>query len=507
MNRLNRTFSRLASLACVASLAACGSPKADTKSPEVAPAPTSQEPVWPDEPYRAEQPLAGATPQVVIPQVQTFTLKNGIEVYLLERHELPVVSMQLSFDVGSVSDPASRVGLASLAMDLFDEGTKKLDKIAFEERQADLASSVWASAGRESSTVGIQTLKRNLEPTLELLSEMLSAPGMRKGDLERLREQRRIRLAQARATPGGAGRRLWGSVVFGAKHPYGHVGTEKHLDAIRLKDCTRFVKKLGAKGARLFVVGDVTRQEVETVVGDKLGGFKGNSPTGTKVSAATPRAGTVFLVDIPGAAQSSIRVGHTGPLRTAADYESTYLMAAILGGSFSSRINMNLREEHGYTYGARAGFSYYLQGGSFAASSSVRTDATGASLREVAKELQTMRTTDVSAEELAREKDGTLLALPSRFATGRSTLGTFAQLVRFGLPLDYYGGYQERVRAVDIAAVRKAAQAHLKSDGVKVLVVGDAEKIRADLDALVSEKVFGDGPLVVLDADGNEQKG
>jgi zinc protease len=177
-------------------------------------------------------------------------------------------------------------------------------------------------------------------------------------------------------------------------------------------------------------------------------------------------------------------------------------MLEILGGSFSSRINMNLREDKGYTYGGRAGVSYRRAGGSFSASSSVRTDVTGPALREVIKEILGMRAGDPTAEELRRVQEGAMLALPAEFATPSDTLGAVQRLSFFDLPLDWYAGYQQRLRAVDIAAVRKAAEKHLRAQDFVVLVVGDADKVLKDLDAIAAEKVFGKGGLVVLDADG-----
>ena len=216
--------------------------------------------------------------------------------------------------------------------------------------------------------------------------------------------------------------------------------------------------------------------------------------------------GTVFFVHVKDAPQSSVYVGHAGPKRTDKDYEATDLMAEILGGSFSSRINMNLREDKGYTYGSRAGFSYRRNGSTFSASAQVRTDATGPSLREIAKELATMRSSDAKPDELTRVQEGALLALPAEFDTPSSTLSAFRQLKYFGLPFDWYEGYQKRLKAVDIAAIRKAAEKHVRGKDFVVLVVGDATKVQADLEAIAKEKLFGPGGLVILDADGQPAK-
>jgi zinc protease len=216
----------------------------------------------------------------------------------------------------------------------------------------------------------------------------------------------------------------------------------------------------------------------------------------------------VFFVDIPGAAQSQLYIGHPGPSRNEPDYEATRLMAAVLGGGFASRINMNIREDKGYAYGARAGFSYNKTGGTFAASSSVRTDATVPALREIVTEIRKIRSAPVEAEELERERDGTLLGLPAQFSTARRVQGTYANLVFFGLPLDYYEQFQARVRAATPADLEEAARKHLRDDGFKVLVVGDGATIRESLRALAAEEgLLGAEGFVELDGDGKVLRG
>jgi zinc protease len=178
-------------------------------------------------------------------------------------------------------------------------------------------------------------------------------------------------------------------------------------------------------------------------------------------------------------------------------------MAEILGGSFSSRINMNLRENKGWAYGARGRFSYNRGGSYFTAGSSVRADATGPAVLEIAKEIELMRTTDATAEELLRERDGALLAMPTQFATATSTLFSFRELEFYGLPMNWHEGHQQRLRALDTAAIRAAAEAHLQVDGHVVLVVGDGAVMLESLEKIAADKVFGPGGIQYLDADGN----
>ncbi|MEZ4380178.1 MAG: pitrilysin family protein [Nannocystaceae bacterium] len=508
MKRLPRAGTITAALAALVVSAAggCKAP-AETEPPPVAapapaPAPEATGPVWPDEPFRAEQPAPGPFAELQLPAIKTFTLGSDLEVFLVSQDRLPTVYMTLEWDLGEVADPAKKAGMHSLCVDLIDEGTRRLDKIAWEEAQADRAVSVWTSSGRETASAGVRALKGQLDPALDLFFEMLREPGMRQKDLDRVRDRRKASLVQARATPSSIASRVNPALVWGDTHPYGHIETEKTFDAVTVADCKKIAGKLRPGGARLFVVGMITEDELRAAFDARAKGWKGKAPQAKKIPDAAPKSGAIYLVDAPGAAQSVISIGHPGPARQAPDYEATYLMAQILGGSFSSRINMNLREDKGFAYGGRGSY-YYARGGSrFAAGASVRTDATGESLREVAKEIQGMRAAPPTPEEVQREKSGAIAALPARFSTPTRTLFAFESLAFYGLPLDWYSGYTERIAAVDPAAIHKAAQEHLQESDFVVLVVGDASVIKDDLQKIADERLFGAGGLVVLDADG-----
>ncbi len=492
-------------------LAACRPPPAgpvpEPTPPPVVATPEPSGPVWPDEPFRAGAPTPGPIPELRLPSVETFKLANGLDVFLVEQTSLPTVTMYFEFDGGSVADPPSKIGLTSICLDLLDEGTKNLDKAAFEEKQADYAVNVSSSAGSESSNVSVRALKAQLGPALDLMAEMLQTPGLRKDDFDRIKDRRKAALLQAKASPGPVAGRLWNALVWGADHPYGRIETDKTIDAIKLSDCTAVINKLRPGGAQLWVTGMINRAELTAAIESRLPKWTGKAPARAKLAPAKPRLGTIFFVHIADAAQSSIYVGHPGPDRKAPDYAATDLMMNILGGSFASRINMNLREDKGYTYGGRAGIAYRRNGGTFTASSSVRTDVTVPALREVHKEIAGMRSGDPTTEELRRVQEGALLALPAQFATPSNTLSAFQRLDFYDLPLDWYAGYQQNVRAVDIPAVRKAAETHLRGQDFVVLVVGNSDVILNDLKQLANDKVFGDGGLVILDADGKPAAG
>lgn len=514
-----KTATTLSLVAASALLAACkpqptSQPPVDNQpvGPQpVASAPTEQEAApppanWPDEPFRAQRPTPGQVAELKLPQVETFKLGSGLEVFLVRNDKLPTVYMNFEFDVGSVNDPKNQIGLHSLCLDLLDEGTAKLDKVAWEEKQADHAVAVSSFGGSDTSGLAVRALKRELPHALDLLAELLREPGLREADFQRLKDRRKASITQAKGSPGSIAGRISGSLFWGADHPYGRIETEKTVDAIQLKDCAKVVAKLKPGGARLWVVGQISQDEIKSELASRLPEWKGKAPTKAAVAGPKPQLGKLFFVHVKDAPQSSVYVGHAGPKRNAPDYEATDLMAEILGGSFSSRINMNLREDKGYTYGGRAGFGYRRAGSTFTASSQVRTDATGPALREIAKELTTMRATDATSEELMRVQEGALLALPAEFDTPTATLRAFQQLRYHGLPFDYYEGHQKRLRAVDIPAIRKAAEKHLRAKDFVVLVVGDANKVLPDLEAIAGEKLFGAGGVVVLDPDGQPAK-
>lgn len=476
--------------------------------PEPAPAPQAQpqELAFPAEDWRKERPTAGEPRPFKLPEIKTFKLDSGIEVYLVERHTLPTVSMTLAFDGGAVNDPKGKEGLAYVCMDLMAEGTKRLDKIAFAEAQADLASNVGAGAGTEEQAVWMSTLTKNLDPTLDLWVEMLIEPGFRESDFKRGIARRKEQLKQIKGSAASVAGRVGDSVLYGLTHPFGRVTSDAAYDAITLADCSAYhATWLKPKGARLFVVGDITEADLRAKVGKRLAGFTGKAKASKKPGGAKPRRGAIFFVDVPGAKQSVVRMMHLGPKRTAPDYLPTTLMARILGGGFSSRINMNLREDKGWAYGARGGFSYNRDGSTFGAGGSFHTEHTKNAILEVYAEVQQMATQKkaITDEELAREQEGEVLGLPGDFATAGQTLGQFRNLIWYGLPLTYYNTYVDRVQKVTKRQVVAAARKHLKPNKLAVLVVGDGAAVLPGLLELTADKTFGSGNLVILDTDGN----
>lgn len=460
---------------------------------------------------RSKRPTPTAIAELKVPVPEQFTLDNGLQVYLLKTDTLPTVTMTFEFDVGAVTDPADKIGLASVCFDLYSEGTARLDKVAWSEALADHAVSIVSPAGLETSTVKLESLVSELDPGLDLLAELLTSPGMRQADFDRIIADRKAALAQSRGTANGVASRLIGSLVWGNGHPYGPVQTEANLDAMKLADCKAWVAQLQPEGARLWVAGKVTRETLSDALNKRLAKWTGKAPTAKEIPPAPKASGTIFAVQVDGSVQSMVIVADPGPMRTAEDYEATHLMAQIFGGGFASRVNMNLREAKGYAYGSSGRFSYRRGGSQLGISASVESSTTALSLREISSEIKKMRDTLATPEELLRERDGALLALPARFAQAGDALDELRSINFFGLPLTWFASYQDHLKAVDLAAIQTAAKAHLAPGEVVVLVVGDLTKpakdadgktIRDELQKLADEKVFGSGGLVLLDPDG-----
>ncbi len=489
---------------------------------------TPQELAFPEEDFRTKQPPAGKPRDFRLPKVKPFSLKNGVKVFLVEQHALPIVSLDLNFDGGAMTDPKGKEGLASVCMGMLTEGTEKLDKLQYAEALADVASSVSAYATDDSTGLTLGSLTKHLQPTFELFVATLRSPGLRPSDFDRMIKRRIENVRQSKGNPASVAGRVTGTVLFGSQHPFGTVTTEQSLQAITLDDCRQYATTYFKPGnARLFVVGDLTEAQVRAYFEKgELAAWRGAAPKLPTLGQPKTLQGRIFFVHIPGSAQSQVSLLHFGPKRTAPDYFANSMMTSVFGGGFASRLNMNLREAKGYSYGARGGFGYTKQYGTFSASASVRTDSTYQTLLEIDREVKELWSgkTPITPDELAREKQGAILGLPGQFATAQAALGQYRRLVYFGLPLDYYGSFVSKVGQVNAAQVKAAAAKQLRPGQAVYLVIGDGDakmivrnsegkdvpytkdgkqlSLREALADLASRGDVGAGGLVELDTDG-----
>ena len=488
---------------------------------------------FPDDAFRKELPKGGEPRDFSLPKVKTFKIGRDIDAYLIESHKLPTITATLEFEGGSVNDPRNKVGLASVCMGLVSEGTEKLDKLAFRAALADIASSVGSWSGRENQGITMSTLSKNFDATFELFRDTVVSPGFRKSDLDRMIKRRLESLKQAKGSAASVGRRLKNRILYGARHPFGSIVTEKSYKAIGVEDCKRYHRSyIKPRKARLYVVGDMTEKQVSDKFGKLLGaGWRGTPRRSARLPRPRSERGKLFFVHVPNAKQSMLYAMHFGPQRKARDFFANSMMSAVLGGSFSSRVNMNLREDKGYSYGARARLGYSRAYGEMVASSSVRVDSSHQSLLEMFKEMTDLATgaRPATPSELAREVNGAILSLPGQFATAGAALSRYRGLVYYGLPLDYYNSYVKNVRGIDTKQVNASAKKHLDPSDAIILVVGDGDAaqiyrndagkdvplvddkgqpvtLEAALKKLVASGKVGKGAFVRLDADGNVVK-
>ena len=452
---------------------------------------------------RTVEPKLGPTPKFTPPTVVRRKLANGLEVLIAERHELPILTLNLVVKGGETLVPAGKEGLASLTASLLTEGTTTRDSLQLAGALSEIGASVTAQGGLEETTLSLTTLTKHTAKALELYSEVLLHPAFPEAALERLRSRRLAQILARSASPEGVAGLVFPRLLYGQEHPYGRpdLGTPQSVKGLTPEDARALYGKLfHPNNAALIVVGDITPDAAVTALDATLADWAPGQPVSTDLpEPPAGKAVSVFLVDKPAAAQSILSVGQVGVPRGTPDYFPLSVMNAILGGQFSSRINLNLREKNGYTYGARSGFAFRQGPGPFQAGGAVRTEVTREALIELIKEL-----TDISGPrpatpvELSFAKDRLVKGFPSRFETTFGVAGALADLVVYHLPDDYFTTYQGAIEAVSRADVDRVAKRYVDPGHMVILIVGDRAKVEPTLKSLPYAEVIN-----VLDAEGN----
>jgi predicted Zn-dependent peptidase len=429
-------------------------------------------------------------PKLALPAVQRRKLSNGLEVLVVEHHELPVVSMNLVMKAGVAADPAGKHGLASLTADMLDEGTTTRDALQISDQLARIGSSLQVAAGFDSTTASLRTLTRHLDRALDIYADVITNPVFDGKELDRLRQQRLALLKQMRDSPAAVASNVFQSVVFGRNHPYGHeaVGDESSLQGLSAGDARKFYETFfRPNNSALIVVGDVKPDAVVAKLEKAFAGWKGAHVPAVDVSAAPVQRerGEIFLVDRPGSVQSVIQIGHVGAPRSSPDYFPLFVMNRILGGASSARINLNLREDKGYTYGANSQFSFRRGAGPFVASAPVQGFSTKESVAEFMKELRGIRgEIPVTQAELDAAKQAIVRGFPRNFETPDQIANQLELIVTYDLPDTYFNSYIERVQAVTLEDVNRVANRYLQPDRMAVVIVGDRKAIEQGLRTL-----------------------
>jgi len=453
---------------------------------------------------RTKPPELPPPPALKLPAVQTATLPNGLQLAVVETHKVPVVDVQVVLDAGAAHDPADLPGLATFTTTMLQQGAGRRGALEIADEAAFLGAQLNTSASYDAATVSLHVPRRRLEPALDLLTDVVLRPTFADSEVARQRELRRAQIVQLADNPVAMAGIAFPAIVYGRAHPYGRPlnGTEASTAALSRDRVAEFYRAAyRPNAARLLVVGDVTLVEVRRLLAARLGAWEqGPVPAVPEATPPVPAARTVYLVDKPGAAQSVIRIGHVGVARTTPDYFALQVLNTILGGAFTSRLNQNLRETHGYTYGAFSQFSAGRMAGPFVASASVVTAKTDSSLLEFLKELRRIRDESVPDAELAKAKAYITLGLPGDFETTAGAASKFRELLVYDLPLDYFDHYVARINAVTAADVQRVARQYIDPDHFDIVVVGDKSQIEAGIKAL------NEGPIVYRDLWGQEVK-
>lgn len=434
-------------------------------------------------------PAPAAEPSFVPPTAVRSTLGNGMALLVVENRQLPLVAMSLIIPgAGTAYDPPAKPGLAALTADLVDEGTLGMSAIDVAEEQARLGAAVTITAGVDAVQVSVDTLAKTFDTTAELLAKILTRPTFDAKDFERVKGDRATAIELRRDRPREVVTNVLLAGLYGLASPYGHPGGGEHgsFRTLSIDDVLAFYRRQwNPAQMTVVVVGDVDAAAVRNKLDAILGSWK--APRGrsaTLDSTPLPSVHRLLLVDRPGAAQSDVRVGVIGIDRRDSRFFAFEVLSQILGGSFTSRLNQRLREQLGITYGVHASEVYRRAGGPFAIATSIVTPETARGLAEILRILGGIATQAVPEAELDKAKQNMIRALPASFETNGTTALTFADLALFQLPMDWYTRYAQSVRDVAASAVLATAKVALPPGAMKLSIVGDLAKIRADLDKL-----------------------
>ncbi len=451
---------------------------------------------------RETMPAAGRERAFAPPPILTAELPGGLQLYLVEKHELPLVQVNLVVRCGWAADPPDRPGAAAMTADMLDEGTRGRDALAISDLARDLGAQLGSSSNFDGSYVSLGVLKRNLDAGLALMGDVAMHPSFPAAELERIRSQYLGRIRQESVEPEQTAATVFQKLMFGEGHPYAQplsgTGTRASVTAITREDLVRLHETYyRPNNASVVVVGDITLDEAVAAVSRAMRGWEPKSAPAVVVPPARPRAGArICLVDRPGAQQSVILLGQPGLDRRDPDVLSLNVFNMPLGGQFMSRINMNLREDKGYTYGARTTSLTMAGGGLFLANAPVQTQYTKESVVELLKELREVRGERPLADaELAAGKNQLIKSFPLRFQTIQGIAGQLNELVLYGLPLDDWATYRLRVEAVGADEAARMAREHIDPEAMRLVIVGDRAVIEPGL------RELGLGDIEVVDAD------
>lgn len=442
----------------------------------------------PEPPDRSKPPALAAAPELKLPPIQKATLANGLPVLLVESHEVPLVQVNLLILTGSADDPAGKFGIASLTSAMLDEGAGQRTALQIADDVEFLGADLGTSSSFDASAVRLNVPAARLAAALPIMADVALRPTFPQAELDRLRQERLTALLQARDDAAQVAPMAFSRVVFGSTHRYGTaaMGTPSTLKAFTTMDLRTFHSAMyRPSSATLVVAGDVQKDTVLPLLEKEFGGWTAGGPAARAPVAQSPQLTErqVTIIDMPGAEQSQVRIGWVGVPRSTPDYFTLQVLNTILGGSFTSRLNTNLREKNQFSYGASSRFDMRLAAGPFFAGAGVQTDKTSEALREFFNELTAIGT-PVSADELTKAKNYIALGFPSEFETIQDLASHIEEMVVYKLPDDYFSEYVAKVQAVTADAVQKAAATYIQPGKFAVVIAGDRKAIEAGIRGL-----------------------
>lgn len=446
------------------------------------------------EAWRAQPPQPGPDPTVTLPVLEEAKLANGLTVMVYRQDNLPLASFAVVSRGGSSTDPAGKGGLTALAYNLLDEGAGKRDALALADAVADLGASLGTGATQDRGLAGITGLSKNADAMMAILADVVLHPTLNAKDFERVKGQVLASILRARGSPQGLAFEAVPAMIYGDKHPYGHPvqGLESTVSKVTLVDVKKQLAQLMVPDQSVFIaVGDVTLEGAKALAEAHFGRWKPSKRKIPMPALVAPRPRTeITVIDLPGAAQTFVVVGRPLFGRGHPDEIPFLVLNEVFGGSFASRLNLNLREDKGYTYGAFSAASPRRNVGAFFAGAAVRADVTIPSVKEVFAEVDKMKTLPATAEEIARAQDGLVRSLPGDFQTLSSIAGQAADLFVYGLPPDYLSSYVTAVRKTSEADAERMVESYLTPPTLQLLLVGDAKTIVPEAEKLGLGKVI-----------------
>lgn len=454
---------------------------------------------------RRTPPTPGPTPTLRVPTWTKTALSNGAELIVVEKHDLPLVAFNLDFIGGAANyEAAGKQGVASFTGQMLSEGTATKSADALSDAQQLLGTSINASVSNESGTIRFTSLSDKFEPALDILMDMLLNSTYPDSALERIRGRTMVSLAQQKDDPNAIAEDVFAKLTYGDEHPYGRVMTEQSVQSITRDDIVAFAKAYYQPGrAVITVTGDIKPADAKAAVEKALAGWTagGERPSFAYGAVPTPAPRTIYLIDKPNAPQSVFSFGTPGPSRDTPDYYAIAVMNQLLGGMFQSRLNHDIREMRGYSYGVGSGFAFGHGPGAFNAGGGIVSSKSDSALIRFMYHFNAVRGDSVlSDSELTIGKESLIQSLPGRFATVNGTAAAISSIFTQYLPETYWSDYAANINRVTTADLARVAKQYIDADHLNMVIVGDRAAIEASL------RKTGIAPIKVLDVEGKPAK-